>query len=57
MYVLLVSWNPKFQLVSLYDQPFSNYRPFWDKCTEWPPKASEHYKGKGAQYTLLKLNI
>ena len=30
----------KFHSVSLYDQPFSRYTPFWDKCTEllrkWP---------------------
>ncbi len=26
----------KIQSVSLYVQPFQSYRPFWDKCTEWP---------------------
>ena len=23
-----------------------SYRPFWDKCTEWPPNYLEHYKVK-----------
>ena len=33
----MVSPIPKFHSVSLYGQPFLRYRPFWDKCTEWPP--------------------
>ncbi len=34
--VLLVSPSPKFHCILLYDQPFSRYRPFWDKFTEDP---------------------
>ncbi len=30
--VLKVSPNLKFHAISLYDAPFSRYRPFWDKC-------------------------
>ena len=36
IYMLLVYTSPKFHSISLYDQPFSRYRPFWDKCSEWP---------------------
>ncbi len=28
----------KLQKVLLYDQPFPNYRPFWDNCINWPKK-------------------
>ena len=28
--------SPKCHSVSLYNQPFSSCRPFWDKCTKWP---------------------
>ncbi len=28
----------KFQSFSLYGHPSSSYIPFWDKCTQWPPK-------------------
>ena len=47
-YVLLVLTNPKFQLILLYDQPFSRYRTFYNcpfttmlntpKRTPPPPK-------------------
>ncbi len=36
IYVLLVFTSPKFHSISLYNEPFSKYRPFWDKCSEWP---------------------
>ncbi len=48
--VLLVSMSPKFHSVSLYDQPFSRYRPFWNKCTEWPQNDLNPYKFKCTQY-------
>ena len=35
VYVLLVSLSPKFQPVLVNDWPFSSYKTFWDKCTEW----------------------
>ncbi len=28
--------SSKFTSVLLYSQPFWSYRPFWEKCTEWP---------------------
>ena len=49
-YVLTVSMIPKFHSVSLYDQPFSRYRPFWDKYTEWPQNDLEHYQVICAPY-------
>ncbi len=53
-YTLAVPPSTKFQL-SLYDQPFSSYRPFWDKCTEWLKNYLEHYKVKGHPiYALLE---
>ena len=33
-----LSTSPKFQYVLLYHKPFLSYKPFWDKCTEWPEK-------------------
>ena len=39
--------------VLLYDEPFLSYRPFWDKCTEWPQTDLEPYKFKGTPYMLL----
>ncbi len=45
-YVLLVSTSPTFHSFLLYNQPFSGYRPFWDKCTEWPQINLEPYKVK-----------
>ncbi len=33
IYVLLVSTMPNFHSVSLSNQPFCRYRPFWDKCS------------------------
>ncbi len=56
IYMLLVSTSPKFHSVSLYDEPFSKYRPFWDKCTEWPQNDLEHciyYFSLCGQYTAL----
>ncbi len=41
-----VSPSPKFQSVLLYHQPFLRYKPFWEKCTEWPQNDLEHYKVK-----------
>ncbi len=29
--------------IFLSDQPFSRYRPVWDKCTEWPRNDLEPY--------------
>ncbi len=46
IYVLLVSMSPKFHFVSLYDEPFSSYRPFWEKRTKWPQNDLESYKVK-----------
>ena len=34
--------SPKLHSVSLDGQPFSSFRPFWDKCTEWPQNNLEH---------------
>ncbi len=36
IYALLVSPNTNFQSVSLNDQSFCSYWPFWDKSTKWP---------------------
>ncbi len=44
LYVLLVPLSPKVHSVSLNNQPFSRYRPFCGKCTEWPPNDLEQYK-------------
>ncbi len=44
--VLEVSMGPKFNAVSLYNQPFSRFRPFGDKCTEWPQVDLETFKVK-----------
>ncbi len=51
-YPVLVSMNPKFQFLSLDDQPFSRYmyRQFWDKCTEFLQNDLETYKVKCTQY-------
>ncbi len=38
--------SPKIYSVSLFDQPFSRYRPFWDNCTEWPQIDLAQYKVK-----------
>ena len=35
----------------LYGQAFSNYRPFWDKCTEWPQMTLNTKRLKLPQYT------
>ncbi len=51
-YVLLVFPSPKFQFVSFYNQPILSYRPFWDKCTEWPINDPETYKVKGTPYII-----
>ncbi len=51
--------SPKFQCVSLYapprvsilyGQPFSIYRPFWDKCSKWPQNDLWTLKVKGTSY-------
>ena len=47
---LPVSRRPKFRSISLYDQLFQSYRPFWHKCTEWPQNDLEYYKVKGTPY-------
>ncbi len=36
----------KFHSVSLYDQPFSRYRQFWDKRTEWHQSNLEPHRVK-----------
>ncbi len=36
--------------VSLSDQPFSSYKPFWDKGIEWHRNDIEHYKVRGMPY-------
>ncbi len=30
--------RPKFYSISLNNQPFLGYRPFWEKCTKWAQK-------------------
>ena len=35
IYMLQIKPSLKFRLVLLYDQPFSSYRPFQDKCNKW----------------------
>ncbi len=52
IYVLPVYTSPKFDSVSLYDEPFSKYRPFWEKCTDYPQNDLEH-KLKCTQYVFL----
>ncbi len=52
IHVLQVSTRPKFT-VSLYDESFSSYRPFWEKCTKWPQHDLEHYKLKCSPYVLI----
>ena len=52
IHVLLVSMTPKFRSISLYDQPFSKYRQFWGKCTEWPQNDLKPYKVKGTSYVF-----
>ena len=42
VYVLPVPMSPNFHTISLYDQLFSSYSPFWDKSTT--PNDIEHYK-------------
>ena len=39
--------------VSLYEEPFLSYRPFWEKCIEWPQNDLEHYELKCTQYVLV----
>ncbi len=50
-------WVQKFNSVSVYDQTFLSYRPFWDKCTqsENPPNDPKCYKVKYTPYVLLVL--
>ncbi len=43
IYVLPVTTSPKFHSVLLFDGLFSSYRPFWEKCTEWPQNDLEQY--------------
>ncbi len=50
MCVLLVSFNPKFQSVSLLDQIFFCYRAFWHKCKKRAPNDIEHYRIKGTPH-------
>ena len=38
IYVLPVSTSPKFHSVSLYDNPFWSYRPFWEKSAPKSPQ-------------------
>ena len=40
-------------LVSLYDQSFSSYMPFRDKCSDYPKKDHEHSGVTGVQYTCM----
>ncbi len=47
---LAVYMHPKFQFVSLYDQAFSRYRQFWDKCKECPQNDLQAYKVKCTPY-------
>ena len=53
IYVSLVSKSPIVHFVSLYDEPFLKYRPFWDKCPEWPQTDLEPYKVKLQLHSLI----
>ncbi len=50
IYVFLVSASPIFHSVSLYGEHVLKYRPFWDKCTEWPQNGPKHYKVIGTPH-------
>ena len=52
MHVSLVSLSPKFQSISLYDQPFLRQGATNSKCTEWPQTDLEHLTVKRILYTL-----
>ncbi len=55
IYVLLLPSSLKFRFFLLYDQPFSRYRPFWDKCSEWPLNDPERYNAlQGQTYMYTK---
>ena len=53
IYMLPVSTSPRFYPVSLYDKLFISYRPFLEKCTEWPQNDLEHYKLKCTLHVLF----
>ncbi len=42
IYMLQLLQSPKFHPVSVYSEPFSSYRPFWDKWTKWLQTILEH---------------
>ncbi len=42
------AWVQKLHSVSVCDQLFLSYRPFWDKCTELPPNDLKPYNVKDA---------
>ncbi len=44
--ILHASLTPKLHSISLYDESFPKYRPFWDKCTEWPQNDLDMLKVK-----------
>ena len=47
----------KFHSASVYDQPFLIYRPFWDKCTEWPQNDLKPYKVKDINIPIYLLLV
>ena len=47
--------SPKFQSFLLYGQLFLSYRPFWDKCTEWPKMTLNTKRSKVPIYVLKLL--
>ncbi len=44
-----------FHSVSLNGQAFSSYRPFWNKCTEWPQHDHKQYKINGTHIHITPI--
>ncbi len=59
MYPICVTSIPKSQNhpVSLYDQPFLRYRPFWQKCKQMTQNDLQPEKVKSTIYVLLASNL
>ncbi len=56
--MLLVStFHSNFHSVLLYDQSFSSYRPFWDKCTKWPQMTLNPVRSNVAKCTPYMLRV
>ena len=52
VYVLHLPSSRKFHSISLHGYPFSNYRQFWDKCTEWTHNNPEQKDTPKYRYQL-----